>query len=708
MDSFFDFENMFSLDTIFAKNIYRLIGGEKDLSQRGLKLEKLINILRTKGKEPAEVGHERAYEPTEKEKEKIEKVKEKGQVFIDHAYFSAMILFDKLLDDKYCDFLGEDIYKYMDALTAIELHNSLFKFAIARKKPLKMTEHPLAYMLMLCDELQIWDRTSFGINSKKEEHAMGCDFYMENNRIVACYQYNEEFESINPLSKSLKKFCTSFDSKTLPKDVLEKYSKELLFKKEMDPVLYEKFSNAEFLTDIEEIININNQSGLKLDVCYRFNSDDKYREQGVSESSLLNIYELTLNLYKNSCKAYKYGKVAIDNANVENEKVQKCFESESMAVRFSFINRAKSLAENLSEIGCFFSDKAYALHRIASDSELLGNEVESIVKKEEQRLYREKIDMLGTLFDFEIQTYKVSKEYQLEEKIIEESISAIPGMGVYRLSDPKKYVVVADWWAVDKNNNYIKAKPKNNSVKLRFYDVFHKDDSGKVDYIIPEDKWMSDDEPFEEEFYFADAFRDEFGFKKYVEEKDDKNNRFQNLVLKDYAEVRRKGDSYFEEDENNLAELDYIDDIEKKYVELNYINEEELDDTKEVCEVKSEPKLCNDSQKELDKDSEEYEDEDEYEDEEEYEDEDEYEEEWDDDSVIEMVIVTDKEDKDTEYVFVKGKASWNGVLRPSKNLVVISRHKLIRRLGYKYGHYMKLTNNQKMMMVSEYLGTLSK
>jgi len=54
--------------------------------------------------------------------------------------------------------------KHIDSLTAILMHNSLFKFAISfykdddAKGPLKMDKHPLAYLLMLCDELQCWDR----------------------------------------------------------------------------------------------------------------------------------------------------------------------------------------------------------------------------------------------------------------------------------------------------------------------------------------------------------------------------------------------------------------------------------------------------------------------------------------------------------------------------------------------------------------------
>ena len=97
--------------------------------------------------------------------------------FMDHAYFSATVLFKKLFSEMQLDINSA----HLDALTAILMHNSLYKFCIAhyksdKNKPFKAKLHPLAYMLMLCDELQCWDRTAYGRNSKKELHPMGCTY----------------------------------------------------------------------------------------------------------------------------------------------------------------------------------------------------------------------------------------------------------------------------------------------------------------------------------------------------------------------------------------------------------------------------------------------------------------------------------------------------------------------------------------------------
>ena len=123
----------------------------------------------------------------------------KFNYFMDHAYFSATVLFKKLFEEMNVEMCTE----HLDALTAILMHNSLYKFCIAHyksegNKPFMAELHPLAYMLMLCDELQCWDRTAYGRNSKKELHLMGCNFEFSGNNIKAVYLYDErEMEKVN-------------------------------------------------------------------------------------------------------------------------------------------------------------------------------------------------------------------------------------------------------------------------------------------------------------------------------------------------------------------------------------------------------------------------------------------------------------------------------------------------------------------------------
>lgn len=128
--------------------------------------------------------------------------------FMDHAYFSAGRLLQELV--RSIGLAGID-EKYIDALSAIILHNSLYKFAVSfykdkdkHKDPLKMSIHPLAYMLMLCDELQCWDRTAYGRNSRRELHPMAVDFDFSNNAINAVYYYDrEEKEKIRTFERNM-------------------------------------------------------------------------------------------------------------------------------------------------------------------------------------------------------------------------------------------------------------------------------------------------------------------------------------------------------------------------------------------------------------------------------------------------------------------------------------------------------------------------
>jgi len=167
-------------EDLLAFNIARKLG-----SVYGISEEELRDVLRRKPSCPDSFGY-----------------------YMDHAYFSAARLYQELVES----FAPEDIKEiHVDALSAIVLHNSLFKHSIAfcgaedgkRKAPLRMELHPLAYMLMLCDELQCWDRTAYGRNSRMELHPMGAAFDFSGGRIDAVYYFDsEEQDKIDDFRKS--------------------------------------------------------------------------------------------------------------------------------------------------------------------------------------------------------------------------------------------------------------------------------------------------------------------------------------------------------------------------------------------------------------------------------------------------------------------------------------------------------------------------
>ena len=92
--------------------------------------------------------------------------------FVDHGYYSAIILlkwYGYLIQKSG---LPADIlyHPVLDSASAIYLHNyyrnGLMKppFSLGA---LSAAKHPLGYLLILCDELQEWNRTAYGIKDKK-------------------------------------------------------------------------------------------------------------------------------------------------------------------------------------------------------------------------------------------------------------------------------------------------------------------------------------------------------------------------------------------------------------------------------------------------------------------------------------------------------------------------------------------------------------
>jgi hypothetical protein len=123
--------------------------------------------------------------------------------FIDHGYYSAIIIlkwYGYLIQS--CRFKPEYFfYPVLDSASAILLHN-YYKNAIMKppfnKGPLPPRAHPVAYLLILCDELQEWNREAYGIMDKKrtlaaEASLMIGDRRLEVTYLAACGTLPEQF-----------------------------------------------------------------------------------------------------------------------------------------------------------------------------------------------------------------------------------------------------------------------------------------------------------------------------------------------------------------------------------------------------------------------------------------------------------------------------------------------------------------------------------
>ena len=272
--------------------------------------------------------------------------------FMDHAYFSAVVLFRELLE---LGGAGAFRTETVDAISAIALHNSMYKFSITNirdkenNRPLRMEYHPLAYLLMLCDELQCWDRVAYGQNSRKELHPAGCGFAFGDNRIDAVYQYDKALEARSVAASGT----------------------------------YKKMKSGSFLTDIETIVDLNGDGGLSLSVGLEFAPGKRGGHAYLSESSFLHLY------YFAAALNYRYhtGEIPTGNAGAQ---MLADFDKLSLEYKLSNINQAKAFKGYLDRIGCFYSDKPMAY-------ELLGSftpaDMDIIGPLEHERWNREKKEM---------------------------------------------------------------------------------------------------------------------------------------------------------------------------------------------------------------------------------------------------------------------------------------------------------------------------
>lgn len=308
---------------------------------------------------------------------------DKYNFFMDHAYFSATVLLKKLFGEMKCELNAGHI----DALTAILMHNSLFKFTISNKVPLKMELHPLAYMLMLCDELQCWDRTSYGRNTKAELYPMGIELSLSDNDIKATYLFDErENPKIECFVNEYNKWEKTSSENKGSTPVLKAFSK--MYIKQND-------GKSNFLKDIEKIVDL---SGIKLSVDTKLAAKNYSDDALLSESNFINLYNFAVILNGQWSdfgwkEAYAKGRVEEERFLTDEENITKysdAFKKLSLEYKLSNINQAKAFAKYLNVIGCFYTNKPVDLEMVEKFDE---EELQIIGKLEHQRWLQEHYDM---------------------------------------------------------------------------------------------------------------------------------------------------------------------------------------------------------------------------------------------------------------------------------------------------------------------------
>lgn len=306
---------------------------------------------------------------------------DKFNYFMDHAYFSAVILYKKLFDSGMVKFTSS----HLDALTAILMHNSLYKFGITNYKgdkniPFKAELHPLAFMLMLCDELQCWDRTAYGRESRLQLHPMAADFEVNDSLLKAVYIYDEdENDKMTEFENRFRLWKEKQVGKECPK--CKAYS---------GMVIKDDSGKSEFQSDIEKIVDL---SGIRFEVCTEkrkayHNGANSY----LSEVSFLNLYNfaVVLNGRWNDenekiarAEMYLSDKSAIKDFNNQFDKI-------SLEYKLLNIGQAKAFAKYLDVIGCFYTDKQVDFEEVRK---FTPEQLEIIGPLEHKRWLQEHYDM---------------------------------------------------------------------------------------------------------------------------------------------------------------------------------------------------------------------------------------------------------------------------------------------------------------------------
>ena len=300
--------------------------------------------------------------------------------YMDHAYFSGIIMFKQLIS-----MFGLDDFpvEFMDAISAIVMHNKLFEYYLrGNGESLDMWEHPLAYLLILCDELQCWDRTSFGKGSIQQLHAIDARIRFRENAVEAEYIFDKRYIDhvfdcdkgghITKVSDgTIKKFFKGNkkgDGYITPAlfDINNKDSYKVSQKDFLDANSYmdkKESKDAEgrvckFAADIANIVEIilnendKEKKAIALSVKASFDYRDKYRHEYLSETSMRNLYSMAKDLF-----------------TVIEKEDDRTFEYALLADKLAYIAFVRNMGECLQSVGCFYTNEPKAFEIMEDFSE---------------------------------------------------------------------------------------------------------------------------------------------------------------------------------------------------------------------------------------------------------------------------------------------------------------------------------------------------
>jgi len=242
----------------------------------------------------------------------LEKRVKQQTEYMDHGYFSAVLLAKQMFEKSYRDFTKN----ILDVLTAILLHNSLNKYDLPKQQfpnahPIDLEEHPLAHLLMLCDELQCWDREAFGMVSKRDLQPWKAAFEIKDNAIEARFWF--ERYKLDERDEADARSVTYIKDGKLAEDLASWLSR-----------------SPRIITDTAE------------------QKKDKKVNSFASSDKFINLCDFAKAIHKSYTESCQQEKI---------QHLDEAFGELSLEMKISNIEQAKSYAQKLELINCFYSDK---------------------------------------------------------------------------------------------------------------------------------------------------------------------------------------------------------------------------------------------------------------------------------------------------------------------------------------------------------------
>lgn len=309
--------------------------------------------------------------------------------FIDHGFFSAILVLNSYgsLIQKYAKNNDFFFYPIVDSAAAILLHNYYNKtlqeppFDLG---PLYVESYPIAFLLILCDELQEWNRQPFGILDKQKYHVNDLNIVIDDNQMDVEY-------------------------------VLNSGSMGLGFEKDKKEFIYEVLDIERTVFPKTLSVTIPDSDEVEKEVMRDMDMSDIQ----APDLLLRNVEKLAKEIHEQYCDTKRRGyQEKYDSGDLtEDEYLEKCdslkdFDELSPDLLLSNYRQARSIPKKLDMIGCEIAHKSDERPAIG---EFLDKEIEDLAIFEHKEWCEEKEGLGWILVNEDDMNDKIAEDENIHE-----------------------------------------------------------------------------------------------------------------------------------------------------------------------------------------------------------------------------------------------------------------------------------------------------